>query len=195
MSRRPIVGACVLCFAIVVAGCSDSGKGTNATSVDKPAAGSTSTSTTSTNVKGGRGTPTTMTTGVASRTLRPVGVGIPAELARNLFASVTRVASTTLTAEAPGETSGPGVFVTVTVRNDTDAQVDLNGLAVNAHYGNRIPAAPVRSVTAGLEGPLAPGRSKSARYAFRVPKDQVGSIRVDIQHSAAPNIVIVDAGK
>ena len=121
-------------------------------------------------------------------------MSLPSSRATSSQAS-SRVALTTLTAEAPGETSGPGVFVTVTIRNDTDAQVDLNGLAVNAHYGNRIPAAPVRSVAAALEGPLAPGASKSARYAFRVPKDQVGSVRVDIQHSAAPNIVIVDAGK
>ena len=83
MSRRPIVGACVLCtLVIVVAGCSDSSKGTNTTSADKPAATSASTPATSKNVKTGNGTPTTMTTGVASRTLRPVGVGVPAELAR-----------------------------------------------------------------------------------------------------------------
>jgi hypothetical protein len=200
MSRRPIASVCLVCtVAIVVVGCSDGSKATNSTSADKPAEVSRSTSTTSTNVKTnvktGNGTPTTMTTGVASRTLRPVGVGEPAELARNLFASVTHVTPTTLTAQAPGETSGPGVFVTVTVRNDTDAPVDLDGLAVNAHYGDRIPAAPVRSIGAALHGALAPGGSKSARYAFRVPKDQVGSIRVDIEHSAAPNVVVVDVGK
>jgi hypothetical protein len=196
MKRRPIIGTCLVCaVAIVAVGCSDGSKGTNHTSTDKPAEISTPTSTTSTNVKTGNGTPTTMKTGVASRTLRPVGVGEPAELAPNLFASVTHVAPTTLTAEAPGETSGPGVFVTVTVRNATDAPIELDGLAVNAHYGNRIPAAPVRTVGSALRGPLGPGGSKSARYAFRVPKDQVGSIRIDIQHSAAPNVVIVDVGK
>jgi hypothetical protein len=136
-----------------------------------------------------------MKTGVASRTLRPVAVGEPAELARNFFASVTHVAAATLTAAAPGETSGPGVFVTVMVRNDRDAAVDLDGLAVNAHYGNGIPAAPVRTLGDALKGSLAPGGSKTARYAFRVPKDQVGSVRVEIQHAAAPNVVIVDVGK
>jgi hypothetical protein len=136
-----------------------------------------------------------MRTGVASRSLGPVGLGEPAELARNLFASVTHVSPTTLSAQAPGETSGPGVFVTVTVRNDTDAPVDLDGLAVNAHYGNRIPATPFRALGSTLKGPLGPGGSKTARYAFRVPKDQAGSIRVDIQHSAAPNVVIIDVGK
>jgi hypothetical protein len=196
MSRSPIVGACLLCaVAIVAAGCGDGSKATKVTSTDKAAEVTTPTSTMSTNVKTPNGIPPTMKTGVASRTLRPVGVGEPAELAPGLIASVTHVAPTTLTAEAPGETSGPGVFVTVTVRNNTDAPIDLNGLAVNVHYGNRIPATPVRTRSAAPQGSLAPGRSTSARYAFRVPKDHVASIRVDIQQSAAPNVVIVDVGK
>jgi hypothetical protein len=195
MNRRARLGAGLLCtMAIVAAGCGDGGKGTSSMSTDKPTAVSTPTSTTSKNVKAGNGSPTTMQTGVASRTLRPVRVGQPAELAPNLFATVTHVTQTTLTAAAPGETSGPGVVVTVTVRNNTSAPVDLGALAVNAHYGNRIPAAPVRTIGAALQGSLAPTRSKSARYAFRVPKDEAGSLRVDIQHSAAPNVVIVDVG-
>jgi hypothetical protein len=195
MSRRPLIGACLCTIALVTVGCSDGSKGAKSASTDKPGAVSTAKTTMSTNVKTGNGASTTMKAGIASRTLRPVGVGQPAELAHNLFASVTHVEVATLTAQAPGETSGPGAFVTVTVRNDTDAAVDLGGLAVNVHYGNRIPATPVRELGGSLKGVLAPGGSKSARYAFRVPREQIGSIVVDIQHSAAPNIVIVDTGK
>jgi len=195
MSRRPIIGACLCTVALVAAGCSGGSNGAKSASTDKPGAVSTAKTTMSTNVKTGNGAPTTMKAGIASRILRPVGVGQPAELAHNLFASVTHVEVATLTAQAPGETSGPGAFVTVSVRNDTDAAVDLDGLAVNVHYGDGIPATAVRELGSSLKGPLAPGRSTSARYAFRVPKDQLASIVVDIEHSAAPNVVIVDAGK
>ena len=193
MSRRPIIGACLCTVALVAAGCSDGGNGAKSASTDKPGGVSATTTTVSTNVKTRKGAPTTVKTSIASRTLRPIGIGQRAELAPNLFASVTQVSAATLTAQAPGETSGPGAFVTVTVRNDTGAAVNLDGLAVNVHYGNRIPATPVRELGGSLKGLLAPGRSKSARYAFRVAKDQVTSIVVDIQHSAAPNVVIVDA--
>ena len=146
MSRRPLIGACLCTIALVTVGCSDGSKGAKSASTDKPGAVSTAKTTMSTNVKTGNGVPTTMKAGIASRILRPVGVGQPAELAHNLFASVTHVEVATLTAQAPGETSGPGAFVTVTVRNDTDAAVDLGGLAVNVHYGNRIPATQVREL-------------------------------------------------
>ncbi len=195
MIRRPIIAACLCTVALGASGCSGGSKGSNGANAAGTNSGATATSTTSKNGSTGNGTPTTMHTGVASRTLRPVGVGQPAELAHSLFASVTQVTPTTLTAQAPGETTGPGVFVTIKIRNDTDAVVDLDTLAVNAHYGNRVPTTPIRLPAGALHGSLRPGASKTARYAFRVPKDQARSVRVDIQHSAAPNVVIVDVDK
>jgi len=195
MSRRPFIGACLCTVALATVGCAGAGKGAKSARPANSGAVSTSTTAVSTNVKARNGPTTTMKTGIASRTLRPIGVGQRAELARDFSASVTKIEAATLDAQAPGETSGPGAFVTVSVRNDTDAAVDLDGLAVNVHYGDGIPATAVRELGSSLKGPLAPGRSTSARYAFRVPKDQLASIVVDIEHSAAPNVVIVDAGK
>lgn len=194
MSRRPLIGACLCTVALATVGCAGAGKGAKSASLANSGAVSTSTTALSTNVKAGHD-PTTTKSGIASRTLRPIGVGQRAELARDFSASVTKIEAATLDAQAPGETSGPGAFVTVLVRNDTDAAVDLDGLAVNVHYGDGVPATAVRELGSSLKGLLAPGRSTSARYAFRVPKDQLASIVVDIEHSAAPNVVIVDAGK
>jgi len=194
MSRRPFIGACLCTVALATVGCSGPGKGAKSASPANSGAVSTSTTAMSTNVKAENGS-APMKTGIASRTLRPIGVGQSAELAHHFSASVTKIEAAMLDAQAPGETSGPGAFVTVLVRNDTDAAVDLDGLAVNVHYGDGIPATAVRELGSSLKGPLAPGRSTSARYAFRVPKDQLASIVVDIEHSAAPNVVIVGAGK
>jgi hypothetical protein len=190
MIRRSTVGACACAAALLVlASCSAEGRDTNSSATGNGSGSAT------TRANGGTGTraPTTVKQGgIASRTLPAVGVGRRAALAPMLFASVRRIERTTITAQSPGETSGPGVFVTVRIQNDTDAAVDLSRLAINAHYGNGIPAVPIRRGSE-LEGDLAPGAIKSGRYAFRVPRKLVPSVVIDIQHSSAPNVVIVKA--
>ena len=110
-----------------------------------------------------------------------------------MFVTVTKIEPTNLTANGPGEVSGPGVFVTVDVRNATDKPLDLAGLVVNAHYGDGTPAVPAALQRDALAGTVAPGESKSGTYAFSVPADQNASVVVDVQHSSFPNVVIVDA--
>ena len=192
MNRRYVAGV-FLCVAVLVAS-SCSGDDDHKSS-DKAA---TSTTTTSTTVaKTGPSTETTVgtpdTTGITSNTLPAVGVGTEADLGGNAFVTVTKIEPTNLTANGPGEVSGPGVFVTVDVRNATDKPLDLAGLVVNAHYGDGTPAIPAALQRDALSGTVAPGESKSGVYAFSVPADQNSSVVVDVQHSSFPNVVIVDA--
>jgi len=192
MNRR-YVAAVFLCVAVLVAS-SCSGDDDDKSS-DTAA---TSTSTTSTTVaKTGPTTETTAGTtdgtGITSNTLPAVGVGTEADLGGNAFVTVTKIEPTNLTANGPGEVSGPGVFVTVNVRNATDKPLDLAGLVVNAHYGDGTPAIPAALQRDALSGTVAPGETKSGVYAFSVPADQNSSVVVDVQHSSFPNVVIVDA--
>ncbi|MGZ4690887.1 MAG: hypothetical protein ACXVJW_16850 [Acidimicrobiia bacterium] len=179
-----------LCLAVLVgSACSDDGGSKKAKHK------STTTSTTSTTVGTGTAT-TTPPTGPGSNRLPAVGVGTAAPLGNNLVVTVTKIEPVTLQAHGIGETAGPGVVVTVVLKNDTGAPIDTNGMAVNAHYGSATPATPNDGAPAEpFHGTLASGQSATGKYAFRVPKGQEGSVVVDLQHSGAPNVVIVDATK
>jgi hypothetical protein len=189
-STRIRFAAASLCVAaLVAAGCSDDGAGAS-----KNHDGTTTTT------AGGTTTTTAAGTSPISQpgyvTLPAVGVGQPSPLAPNLTATVTKVESMKLKAQGPGDIAGPGVLVTVEIRNDTTQAVNLDLIAVNAHYGNDIPASPNRGAPGPtLEGQVEPGQSKSGSYGFRVPDSVTGLITIDIQHSGSPNIVIVQAQK
>jgi len=189
--RRARIACAFLCVAVVVASaCSDDGGTKKAKHKSE-----TTTTTTTTTVAGGQTSTTTGGSGVASNRLPAVGVGTAAPLAQNLFVTVKKVEPVTLEAHGVGETAGPGALVTVEVRNATSAPLDLATMAVNAHYGTT-PATPNGAPPAQpFSGSLAPGATATGKYAFRVPAGQAGSIVVDIQSSAAPNVVIVDAAK
>jgi hypothetical protein len=197
MNRQRIAGV-LLCVAVLVAaGCSGDD---DDTSTAKTTTSSSATSTTAPNTD--TTLPSTATTagtpngsGVASNTLPAVGVGTEAELGGNVFVTVTKIEPTSLTAKGPGEVSGPGVIVTVDVRNATNNALDLAGLVVNAHYGDGTPAVPAAVQADALAGTIAPGASKSGTYAFSVPTDQNSSVVVDVQHSGLPNVVVVDASR
>jgi hypothetical protein len=188
-ARFAAAALCVAALVGVAAGC-----GSDDASASKKQDG-----TTTTTVADGS---TTTTTGGAAEpdqpgyvTLPAVGVGEPSPLAPNLTATVTSVEAEKLKARGPGDVAGPGVVVTVEIRNDTTQAVNLDLTAVNANYGTDTPASPNRGATEALAGQLAPGQSKSGHYGFRVPDDATGLIRIDIQQSASPNIVIVQAAK
>jgi len=197
LNRARILLACVLTpLLAATAACSgddddDASARTTSSSASSTTAGNDSTSVPSTGT--GPGTTTPPNTGIASNLLPPIGVGEPGALANNLFATVTRIEPTTFTAAGPGETSGPGVLVTVEVRNETDEAIDLAGFAINAHYGDGTPAPPIMVAGDALAGLLAPGERKSGQYGFRVAQGQEATVVVDIQHSSAPNLVVVDA--
>lgn len=188
---RARVAIVFVCLALVVASaCGDSSGAAKKADTKK----TSSTSTTSTTLAGTGTAPSPPGSGVTGNVLPAVKVGQAAPLAPNLFATVTKIEPVTLEAHGIGETSGPGVVVTLQLRNATAAPVDLTGLAINAHSGAAVPAPPNGGPPAQpLTGSLAPGATATGKYAFRVPSSQVDTVKIDIQDSAAPNVVIVEA--
>jgi len=124
--------------------------------------------------------------------LAPVPIGQDAGLDDRVYAAVTAVDRTELAARGPGETAGPGVVVTVRLRNEGSAALDLDGVAVNARDAAGTPAPPAPSAADPLGGELPPGGTATGRYAFRIPRGDGGPLVVEIHHGAARNVVVVD---
>jgi len=77
--------------------------------------------------------------------------------------------------------SGKNVIATVTIRNGTKKTVDLATSQVKMAYGpNGNEAEPVYDMDYGLgfTGTVTPGKAKTARFAFTVPRNQVVDIEV-----------------
>jgi hypothetical protein len=119
-------------------------------------------------------------------------VGDPADFGGGFVATVTGVERTDLESRQPGEIAGPGITVTVELRNDTDETIDLSGLAVNASYGDGTPAIPHQTGATPVGGTLVPGETATGTYLFSVPEDQVGSVVIDIHHASATSFVVVE---
>ena len=130
---------------------------------------------------------------IGINTLAPVPIGASAAFRDvGLVATVTKVEAVRLAAEQPGDIAGPGVGVTLQLRNDTNAPVDLGGIVVNAYYGDRTPASPSSSApSAPAAGLVQPGGTGSGVYAFQLPTEQVPSLMVEVNYSGSADVVLV----
>jgi len=191
-TRSTVAVACACVCVAVLGGCSSDGGSRGAGK--KPHPPSTSSSTAAPNGSS-TSTPTPSHTGIASNRLPAVGLGVASPLAPKVLVTVSKLEPTTLSAHGPGQTAGSGVLATVTVRNDSGRPFDLNGIAINAHYADGTPATPNEAPPARrLDGVLASGAQATGVYAFRLPPSGDGSVVLDVQQNASPNVVIVDAG-
>jgi hypothetical protein len=131
-------------------------------------------------------------------TLPPVPVGQAATFSDvKLAASVLTIDSVQLGANGPGEIAGPGVAATVQFSNESDKDIDLGGVTVNAYYGgtadDKVPAAPSDAAPAGpVSGSLAPQQTRSGVYVFQVPAGRTGSISVEVNYSGSADVVVVN---
>lgn len=122
---------------------------------------------------------------------KTVDVGTTAPFGGGVSVVVGAFTPMTIDAAGPGEVSGPGVKVSITVTNNGSAKVDLAGLAVNGFYGtDSSPASPVNSKTTAAKGTIEPGASASGAYVFAVPTDSQSTFRVTVGSGASPVIVV-----
>jgi len=76
-------------------------------------------------------------------------------------------------ATATGKPGDPAVVITVTIRNGTKATVDLSSTTLNVAYGangNQAEQIYDENYGEGFTGSATPGRAKTAKFAFAVPK-------------------------
>ncbi|HET9657907.1 MAG TPA: hypothetical protein VFP72_21325 [Kineosporiaceae bacterium] len=198
--RTPAVVTVALALGVgVLAGCSGGGSpaggsGGGPTRQGSPAAATTGTPGTGGPVPDPSSTSPGAATGqssVAVTTLPPVSVGRTATVTSGVTVSVSGLSTLTVTAAAPGDTSGPAVSFVVEVDNHTAKAVDLDGVAITVSYGNGIPAAPSSAApNAPFGGSLAPGKSAQGTYVFRVPPSGAGSVQIQVASNFAAGIAV-----
>lgn len=97
-----------------------------------------------------------------------------------------------LTSTGIGEVSGPGVAITISVRNDGPEPIDLIGVSVNLVFNDRPAAVPYFSNPAEpFVGLLEPGQETSGRYLFRGTIDNFEGSGVEFHHLAPPRVMFL----
>jgi hypothetical protein len=114
-----------------------------------------------------------------------VSIAQPAVLPTGVSVKLASVTAMTVTAETPGENSGPAVVVAVVVTNDgkVDADVDsayLTLVAADGEYGIPTTAGP----NVPLKGQLRPGQSATGSYVFMLSAPAGREVTVTVTHSA-----------
>jgi hypothetical protein len=115
----------------------------------------------------------------------------PIELTTGIEVSLVGVASTSVTAETPGEVDGPAVAVQLTVVNGSKEPINLDSAVVNlwaddGEYGV--------GTTAGspspLKGTVEPGKSAKGKYVFMLDPAKGRDVTVSVNYAAGEPVAI-----
>ncbi len=164
---------------------SSSGHATSS-SASKPAAPAT------TPVPPTNGGNITQTVSTVPITTKPaVPLTSPVNVTTGVQLRITSVKAVTVTAQGPGQFSGPAVAITVTIKNSTGSAIDTSSVAVNVLDSAAQAAPPVDgSPAAPFGGDLAAGQQSSGVYVFTVAKDRRDPITVDVNYSSGTPVVL-----
>lgn len=80
-------------------------------------------------------------------------------------------------------TPGPDVVATVTIRNGTDATIDAMMSTANLYAGPNGAQAEEEYSFYGFEGSIPPGQTATAKWAWTVPQEHLGQLRVEFSPS------------
>lgn len=124
-------------------------------------------------------------------TAPPVALDEVADFGTGVTTRVDSVDGIEAQAQGPGEVSGPGVAIDLTVTNDSPDPVDLALFLVNLTDADGNPGIPMLGDPADpVEGVLAPGASVSGTYVFTVDEDARDGIRIEASYSTAAPVVV-----
>lgn len=176
-----------------------------ACSSDDAATSTSSTSTTSASAATGSSDITTTTSVTATTvvdpgpttipetgaTVPPVAMDATSEFGNGVSARISKVTAVQAEATLPGETSGPGVSVTVQVTNGSDGAIDLGNVTVDLGNAEGASAAPVTTQPdTSFSGPLAPGDTAEGTYLFRVSPDERANVVIKVKYSSDTPIAV-----
>jgi hypothetical protein len=122
----------------------------------------------------------------------PIGLSKTGDFGTGLVVKLSKIASVPGKAQAPGDIAGPAIRVEVEATNRSSDPISLESAQVALEYGSdRTPASTTSGHDARRFSPsLAPGKSSTAAFIFRVPPDQRDRLRVTVSYSLdAPTIV------
>ncbi|WP_194949676.1 CARDB domain-containing protein [Actinomyces trachealis] len=128
-----------------------------------------------------------------SRRMPAAPIEQPAVMDSGVTVALGALSSTDLKSELPGEVAGPGVLVPVTVTNPGTEAISLESLVVNCYYGeDNQEAAPNPSSSEQAPASLEAGESTTVTFAFRVPVEGRGHMRVVVDLSASEKTAVFE---
>lgn len=125
----------------------------------------------------------------------PVSMRSTAEFGNGVVAKVAAVTPVDIEAKLPGETSGPGVKVTVELSNGSDGPIDLSNVTADLIDAEGESMVRVDSDARHSEfaSPVSPGAASSATYLFRIAPEHRNDVFLTIKYST-PTPTVIFAG-
>lgn len=130
--------------------------------------------------------------GVGTDPMDPVDVGKGVVVEDGTVVWVTKISDVSVEGTGPGEINGPGVAVTLKIKNGSTTSLDLNGTAVSAYFGDLPASLSSAAPTDLLAGVLKPGKSATGTYVFMKPAGASAQVHVEVENTAWPQIVKVE---
>lgn len=123
-------------------------------------------------------------------TRAPVPITGTANFGGAVTASVAKVTKTDLTANGPGEFSGPGVALTISMKNGSSRPLDLSVVGVTVVGANGVTALPVQGAPAApFSGQLAAGGTATGVYVFSLHSQPADPVTVSVEYSTVAPVV------
>jgi len=127
---------------------------------------------------------------VTRSTAAAVALTASASFGDQVTVKLTSVASSTITARAPGEVSGPGLTITVAITNGTTAAVDLSNVNVTVTDSAGLPGIVMSAGASPVRGTLATGKTVSGVYVFTVAAAHRHPVSIFVSYTADAPIVL-----
>jgi hypothetical protein len=121
----------------------------------------------------------------------PVSLTATADFGGGVTVDLASIESTQTTAQGPGEVAGPGLVITVRIKNGSAAAVPLNAVNVTVSDGAQTPASPMSGTPAApFSGEVAPGAEAQGVYVFTLPGEYTDPATVTVSYSTDAPIVV-----
>lgn len=194
------LGVVVVVAAVVLAitwGGSGGSPSSDAAASSSSSAPASSDAPASTSAGSATGSTTPVPTGPADPNQPPpalpaVALDATAAAGDGVTAHLASIDAVTGEAGSPGQIAGPALRVTVRITNGTDADISLEGVAVNLYYGpDNTPASPAQHPSAApFTGSLPAGDEAEAVYVFSVPEDSRDHVTVEVGYQPGAPLMI-----
>ena len=124
-------------------------------------------------------------------TQAPVPVSATASYDNGVSAQLAEIKKINTTPQLPGEIGGPGVAVSVQIRNGSRAPIDLSTVTVDLQDTAGVPASPMSASPAKpVAGQLAAGAMTTGTYVFSFPPNYRKPDRLTVSYSAQAPVVL-----
>ncbi len=194
----PRVGAIIVASALavgVLSGCTPSAASSvtpgKAHTTSAPGTQNTEPSPTATVPAPGGGTVTETVAPATPGPTTSAAIDAPAELSNGVEVTIASAKQLEVTAQTPGEISGPAVSVVLKVRNGTDEAIDLSTAMISLTGSNEAMGQPTTSEPySPFSGEVAPDDTATGTYVFLLPEDERDALSITVEYVAGAPIAL-----